>query len=145
MKRLILAVLLAALAALAPTVTQAAGTVVLTSTDHVPGQDVTVYTYRLTADASDGSWPATASDPIDGWIIRVETNPGATAPTALYDLTLVDTDGLDVMGGVLANRSATLTEHVLSPQPYVRGAVTITGTNNAVNSAVVDFKITVLR
>ena len=145
MKRSILAVLLAVLTALAPVVTQAAGTVVPTSTDHVSGQDVTVYTYTLTGDASDGSFPATASEPINGWIIRVETNPGSTAPTALWDLTLTDQDGLDVMGGVLANRSATATEHVLAPQPYVRGAVTITPTGNSVNSAVVVLRITVLR
>lgn len=123
----------------------AAGTVTLTTTDNVMGQDVVVYTYTLTADAADGSFPATVSRPIDGWIIRVETNPGSTAPTALWDLTLVDVDGLDVMGGVLANRSASATEHVLAPQPYVRGPVTITPTGNSVNSAVIVLKITVLR
>jgi len=124
----------------------AAGTVTLTTTDNVMGQDVVIYTYTLTGDAADGSFPATASRPIDGWIIRVETNPdGTTAPTALYDITLTDQDGLDVMGGVLANRSATATEHVLAPQPYVRGAVTITPTGNSVNDAVVVLRITVLR
>lgn len=123
-----------------------AGTVTLLGTpDTVEGQDVTIYTYTMTADAADGSYPATASYPINGWIIRVETNPGSTAPTALWDLTLLDQDGLDVMGGVLANRSATATEHVLAPQPYVRGAVTITPTGNSVNSAVVVLRITVLR
>lgn len=124
----------------------AAGTIVPTGApDTVEGQDVTIYTYTMTADASDGSFPATASYPINGWIIRVETNPGSTAPTANYDITLTDQDGLDVMGGVLANRSATATEHVLAPQPYVRGAVTITPTGNSVNSAVVVLRITVLR
>ena len=141
MKKTVLALLLALLA---PVLAHAAGTVVLTSTDSVIGQSVKIYTYTLTADAADGTFPATASDPIDGWIIRVETNPGATAPTALWDLTLVS-DGLDVMNGVLANRSASATEHVLAPQPYVRGPVTITATNNAVNSAVIVLKITVLR
>jgi len=128
----------------------AAGTVVLTTTDNVMGQDVVIYTYTMTADSADGSFPATASRPIDGWIIRVETNPGATAPTALWGLTLLDQDGLDVMGGVIAagattGRSATATQHVMAPQPYVRGAVTITPTGNSVNSAVVVLRITVLR
>lgn len=123
----------------------AAGTITRTSSDTVEGQDVTIYTYTMTADSADGSYPATATDAINGWIIRVETNPGATAPTTLYDITLTDQDGLDVMGGVLANRSATATEHVLAPQPYVRGAVTITPTGNSVNSAVVVLRITVLR
>ena len=123
----------------------AVGTVTLTSADIVEGQDVEIYTYTMTADASDGSFPATATYPINGWIIRVETNPGSTAPTALYDITLTDQDGLDVMNDALANRSATATEHVLAPQPYVRGGVTITPTNNSVNSAVVVLRITVLR
>ena len=146
MKRLILAVLLAVLTALAPVVTQAAGTVVPTSTDHVSGQDVTVYTYTLTGDASDGSFPATASEPINGWIIRVETNPGATTPTAGWGLTLVSNEA-DVLKGVLAPGvpSATTTTTVEAPQPYIRGAVTITPTGNSVNSAVVVLRITVLR
>ena len=125
----------------------AAGTIVETLIDHVSGQSVTVTTYTMTSDAavSAGTFPATAVGPIDGWIIGVETNPGAVTPTADYDITLVDVDGADVMAGALADRSATLTQKVISPQPYVRGNVTITPTNNSENSAVVVMKITVLR
>ena len=137
--------LLAIVVALVPVMAQAAGTVVLTSTDAVPGQTVKVYTFTMTGDAANGSYPATVTPDLSGWIIGVETNPGAVAPTTLYDLTLVDTDDADVMAGALADRSATVTERVISPQPYVRGPVTITGTNNSVNSAVVVLKITVLR
>lgn len=144
MKNWIKALLLAAFVSIVPAAAFAAGTVVLTSTDHVDGQSVTIYTYTLTADAADGSFPATASRSIDGWIIRVETNPGATTPTALWDLALVNNE-LDVMKGVLANRSATATEAVEAPQPYVRGAVAITPTGNSVNDAVIVLKITVLR
>jgi hypothetical protein len=141
MKKTVLALLLALLA---PVLARAAGTVVLTTTDSVMGQSVKIYTYTLTADAAAATFPATASMPIDGWIIKVKTSPGSTAPTALWDLTLVG-DGMDVMGGYLTNRSATATEHILFPQPYVRGPVTITATGNAVNSAVVVLDITVLR
>lgn len=140
-----LALMLVAVLCLIPVATFAAGTIVRTASDAVDGQSVTLLTYTMTGDAADGSFPAVQAGPIDGWIITVETNPGSTAPTALWDLTLVDTDGADVMAGTLANRSATATERVISPQPYVRGPVTITATNSSVNSSVIVLKITVLR
>jgi hypothetical protein len=134
------------IALVVPVLSQAAGTVVLTKVDAVPGQTVTVYTYTLTGDAANGSFlPATATYDLNGWIISVKTMPGTPAPTALWDLTLVDADGIDVMAGALADRSATVPQKVVSPQQYVRGPVTITGTNNSVNSAVIVLKITVLR
>ena len=68
------------------------------------------------------------------------TNPGATAPTTLYDITLLDSDGIDMAGGVLANRSATVSEEAIpllasgvSGDRIVNGAldVTITAAGNA--------------
>jgi len=44
------------------------------------------------------------------YLFLIVTNPSATAPTTLYDITLVDDEDLDIAGGVLANRSATVTE-----------------------------------
>jgi len=96
-----------------------------------------------TAEA-DGSFVAAQTNAINGVIWWVETDPGATAPTAAYDITLKNADGLDVMGGKLADRSATATE---GSQPYdaggsvylkipVRGPLTIAITNNIVNAAV---------
>ena len=71
-----------------------------------------------------------------------ETIPGAvTAPTALYDVTLDDTNGMDVFGGKLTNRSDTAKEQVL---PAIGGALgsravhtglTLKIANNSVNSA----------
>lgn len=140
MKKLLTTLLLT----LFPSICMAAGTIVLTNVDDVPGTDVYIYTYTMTADGSDGSFPVTNTEPIDGWIIRVETNPGATAPTANYDIALVNNE-MDVMASSIINRSAANAEQALSPQPFVRGPVAITITNNAVNSAVVVMKITVLR
>lgn len=53
----------------------------------------------------------------DGVILYLVTVPdgGGTAPTALYDITLVDSDSIDVLGGKGANRSATATEYVNFP------------------------------
>lgn len=141
MKKILAAAFLAVLV-LVPAALFAAGTVVCVP-DHVDGQTVTVYACTMTGDVADGSFPATQVQ-IDGWIIGVETDPG-TAPTAGYDITLVDANAADVMMGALADRSATATERVIFPQPYVRGAAAITVANNTENSAVVVLKITVLR
>ena len=47
-----------------------------------------------------------------GILSRIETIPdgGDTAPTALYDITLKNDDGVDLLSGLGADRSATLTE-----------------------------------
>lgn len=47
-----------------------------------------------------------------GVVARVETIPdgGATAPTASYDITIKNDDGVDVLSGLGADRSATATE-----------------------------------
>lgn len=52
---------------------------------------------------------------IDGVVGLVETNPGATSPTASYDITIKNKSGLDIMGGLFADRSATSPE---SAAPY---------------------------
>ncbi len=43
-------------------------------------------------------------------LLHFQTNPGATAPTTLYDLTMLDADGIDVLGGAGGDRSATVSE-----------------------------------
>ena len=80
---------------------------------------------------------------IKGWYFySAETNPGATAPTTLYDITILDADGADLAGSLLMNRSATLTEGPIAMAlgttghpPVVRGDLTFTLSNNAVNAA----------
>ena len=59
-----------------------------------------------------GAFTATAtSKSINGFVVSIETDPDGTAvPTAAYDLTLLNSGGADIMGGVLADRSATATE-----------------------------------
>ena len=47
-----------------------------------------------------------------GWLVRVVTNPGATAPTDDYDITLIDEDGLDSAQSLLLNRDTANTEAV---------------------------------
>lgn len=96
-----------------------------------------------TGDAADGSFPDTVLPPIDGKLLHIETNPGATSPTANYDITIVDQNGIDVLQGVGANRHTTSSERaniVYSgglDHPYVTidDVLTLNIDNNSVNSA----------
>lgn len=59
---------------------------------------------------SDGDGDADGTVVIDGEILKVVTNPGAAAPTADYDITLLDEDGLDVLEGACMNRHTSNSE-----------------------------------
>ncbi len=63
-----------------------------------------------TSDASGVVAEIPTAHNISGEIMRIVTAPGTPAPTALYDVTLLDADGFDVLGGLGANRSATVKE-----------------------------------
>lgn len=88
-----------------------------------------------------GSVPSTETTwPIDGYVFLVITNPGGTAPTALYDIVLNDTSGFDIMGGELANRSDTVTEQAVPKissvygSRFVSGKLTFVLTGNSVSA-----------
>lgn len=124
-----------------------AGTVVET---HVKRGPVGVVTLTCVGDASDGTLPATAlGTKISGRLLAIETDPGATAPTTLYDITLVDANGHDVLEGVGANRSASATEKAnivfsgtsVNPPVGVDDTLTFTVANQAVASANIVAKI----
>jgi len=62
----------------------------------------------------------------------VETIPGTVNPTAAWDATLTDASGADLMGGALANRSASAAE-IAHPATVAKAidstlTLTITGT-----------------
>lgn len=99
---------------------------------------VSVLIYSWLGDSVDGSVPATPGNaPIDGYVFLVTTNPGAVAPTEGYDVTLTDTDGMDIMGGELADRSASASEQAVPKindayiSRYVSGTITLNITNNS--------------
>jgi len=57
---------------------------------------------------------------ITGWYLySAETNPGAGPPTANYDITLVDVDGVDIAGGTLLNRHTTTTNSSMLGLPLM--------------------------
>ena len=127
-----------------------AGTVVETITSGFGRMEV--ITLTCTGDASDGSFPATAlTNKFSGYLLALETNPGATAPTANYDIVLNDAEGVDVLAGVGANRHTTTSEKVaiiwatsLNPPVHASDTLTWTITGNSVNSAIVVAKLYIM-
>lgn len=114
-------------------------------TDKVIGA---VLTFSWTADDTDGSVPTasisdTFLDKIRGmYITEGRTNPGSTAPTDNYDITITDEDGIDIMGGSLTNRDEANSEAVapaiatgLYWPRIITDNITFTLANNSVNSA----------
>jgi hypothetical protein len=79
--------------------------------------------------------PATAGPYLNGYLLQVITNPGATAPTDDYDITLTTSDGIDAARGLLANRDTSTTEVVDVNYP-LKSTLTLNLSNNSVNSAV---------
>lgn len=148
MKKLIYAVLILGLM-LCPVLSFAAGTTTVGTpqTIKVLASMKKVVPVTITADASDGSIVNGTLNPvtlgIEGWYLyTVETDPGTTAPTDNYDLVINDANGFDVSGGLLANRSTSVTQLVnigtaTHGFPVMRGNWTLAGSNNSVNSATV--------
>jgi hypothetical protein len=106
-------------------------------------------TFTCTADASNGSFPATnlSTDNttfISGYyLIMAVTKPGSPAPTNLWGATVTSANGTDVMGGNMASQSSSLNKQqvpqigtVYGPRP-INSALTLNITGNSVNSAVI--------
>ena len=120
---------------------------ILTHDDRVPSVKNGVQTLQLviTADSTNGSVDDTAIDAelygIRNWFLySVETVPGPTNPTDAYDVTIKDSDGLDIANAQLANRSEDTTQLVNIGAgdfgyPIVRGDLTVVISNNIVASA----------
>lgn len=121
---------------------RAAGTVTVA---HRAIGSIRTITATITADAADGSVPNTVLPKFEGRILAIETNPGATAPTDNYDVTIEDAHAFDVLLGVGANRDTANTEKaaVLVASSSVFSVVdeadvlTLKVANNSVNSATI--------
>ena len=90
-----------------------AGSCVLTSSDMVK-PDRKEFVLTCTGDGTIAAYTLTPAEwGLKGWFLySVTTDPGTSAPTADYDITLV-VNGEDVSGGLLEDRSATATETVV--------------------------------
>jgi len=87
----------------------------------VNGTDVVKHTFAWVS-AADGSATLPSGLAVSGQIQRVVTVPSATAaPTTLYDVTLTDANGIDVLAGQGANLSATVAASVCPGMPLKDG------------------------
>lgn len=100
-----------------------------------------VISATFTADAAAGTVPNLTIPKAWGYIVKLVTKPGAVQPTTLYDITVEDENGIDVLAGAGQNRSATVGEQAApvisgaaTPVP-ISGDLTVKVTNNSVNSA----------
>lgn len=120
-----------------------AGTVTIAHEQRAP---VRVIRLTVVADAEDASVPDTELPAFSGKLIALETDPGATAPTDNYDITVENANGHDVLEGVGANRDTTNSERVgvvfsgtsLHPPVAADDVLTFKLANNAVNSAQIE-------
>lgn len=102
---------------------------------------VSYVNWAWTAHTNGAVSPATSTTDIDGYIFLIVTNPGATAPTNNYDLTITCADGEDILGGNGANRASVASQRVrptISSQAgdsFCEGAATLNVSNNSVTSA----------
>ena len=106
-------------------------------------KDFTKIKISWVADAAAATVPNTDFS-LCGTIERMVTNPGSTAPTANYDISLTDEDGIKLDGLTLENRHTTNTEQVILniagsaggfQQVTYCGIVTFALSGNSVNSA----------
>jgi hypothetical protein len=101
---------------------QAVGTVTVTTTTL---SDIRCTKYSL-AWLSDGSGNVSANPQTfrPGQLIQIKFIPdgGGTAPTALYDVTLVDANGINYLGGVGADLSATVSTQTRVAAPLIYDA-----------------------
>lgn len=99
----------------------------------------------IVASSTDGSVPDTILPAFEGKLLAFATAPGATNPTANYDITVVDQFSYDVLEGVGANRSASAAQKAAivysgtgTHPPVDEGdTLTLKVANNSVNSALV--------
>ncbi len=106
---------------------------------------------RINCEVITTDWVASSTDAtvltldvvLKGYLLKVVTNPGSTAPTDNYGIALKDPEdaNLDAAGSLLLNRHTTTTQQLY---PTVTGAATplflcgtygLAITNNSVNSA----------
>jgi hypothetical protein len=91
-----------------------ASSVTVTETNH-SGLSVKRIKFAWTAHTDGVVTGVATTGAYTGKVERFITDPdGVTAPTAAYDITIVDDDGYDVLAGAGADRSATATEQVLA-------------------------------
>ena len=112
MKRMLLAlVMLVLMTSLA----FGAGTATVAAPTYNNERDKGFIVITWTGDASDGSVPAATISMVSyklvGWYLySIETDPGSTAPSDNYDITITDANSLDICYSQALNRDTSNTE-----------------------------------
>jgi len=122
-------VLFGGLVAMYATITFAADSQTVTPT-HFSGSKLTKTTIVW-----EGSATGTKTDVpvhITGKISHVVTDPGPTAPLDNYDITILDSNGIDVMNGELVDRDTTTTEFAYPTYDGTNASFRYTGGTHAV-------------
>jgi hypothetical protein len=100
------------------------------------------FTATITAHTDGTVTSVTTPFNIDGYVMHAEVNPGTIAPQADYDIAVNNSNGVDVFGAELNNRSATVSEQAMPKigggygERYVDGPVEIAVLNNNVSGAI---------
>ena len=117
-----------------------AGAVTTHTTTYI-GYKVYKHTFAWTGDSSTGAVNSFTTPKITGYIFSGITNPGTTAPTDNYGITLNDDNGVDVFGGELLNRDTANSEQAVPKignaygTRFVNSKLTFSITGQSVNSA----------
>ena len=80
----------------------------------------------------DRYWPEIQPAKFKGYINKIDTNPAAAgdAPTDNYDITLLNSDGIDVTSGNISNRDTANSEQwIPGDPPYIDSELTLTIAN----------------
>lgn len=101
-----------------------AATQTITFTGNVPGTGICAYQWDWISHTDGTVSGLAASATITGTIVGVLTNPGSTAPTDNYDITLTDSNGFDVLAGQGADRDTANTEMFCPGIPFKDGVTT---------------------
>lgn len=107
-----IAFLIAAIVLMASSLCLAAGSSVTQTYATIKNSNTATLTLDWVSDDGDGSATAAVNTAnmaaIKGmWLVKVRCVPSQAAakPTTLYDVTITDANGLDIMGGTLADRT----------------------------------------
>lgn len=128
--RRIVALFVAVALCLLPYPAQAAGTVTVVE---INGYHIKRIAWTWTSTAG-GAADLVTTVTYTGQIVALVTDPGATAPTDNYDITVTDADGVDVLNALGANRDTANTEQVVSGMGIVVGQPLTLNVTNAGDS-----------
>ena len=130
-------------------------TATFTAKQTIDGNEQFMIKFSFTAH-TDGSFTSVSTDDYSHegqtltWWVKGKScdmgrvNPGSTAPTAGWDITVTDADSIDIFGGELldqddadSKQAVPLIGSAYGPR-WVNSALTLNITNNSVNSATGD-------